>query len=81
MLKRLVRAVGIEPTLLSELDFELGAAGGATLGEGPILFFEFAEAFGIRHFKPNCARICVSGGPSPLRAIRKGARGDPLPDR
>ena len=43
MPRGLVRAVGIEPTLLAERDFEFGAAGGVTLRERPILFFKFAE--------------------------------------
>lgn len=76
----MVRAVGIEPTLLSELDFELGAAGGGTPGNVPILFHEIAEATGFRYPKQNCVRVCEAG-PSRVRTIRKSTRGDPLPDR
>ena len=75
-----MRAVGIEPTLLSELDFESGAAGGGTYGKLPILFVDSVDARNSV-ISSETAEEFVKAGPSPVRTIRKGARGDPLPDR
>lgn len=52
---------GVEAALLSELNFKLGAAGGGTPGNLPILFYESAEATGFRYLKQNCVRVRDSG--------------------
>ena len=74
LLSWMVRAVGIEPTLLAERDFESGAAGSVTHGKLPILVLEFAEMSEIRHFKPNCVRVCVSLGQARARDPQGRAR-------